>query len=74
MKNTAEPEAGILVVGVFSRHFIGNTEWAHLDIAGPSSNTGGDWGYTPSEATGYGVRALVCHIERAAKMMGSQGA
>ena len=74
MKNTAGPEAGMLVAGVFLRHFVGDAEWAHLDIAGPSFNTGEGWGCTPSGATGYGVRTLVRHIERAAKAMGSQGA
>ncbi len=74
MKNTAGSEAGMLVAGVFLRHFVGDAEWAHLDIAGPSFNTGEGWGCTPAGATGYGVRTLVRHIERAAKAMGSQGA
>ena len=74
MKNSAGPEAGMLVAGVFLRRFAGDAEWAHLDIAGPSFNTGEGWGCTPSGATGYGVRTLVRHIERAAKAMGSQGA
>ncbi len=74
MKNTAGSEAGMLVAGVFLRRFVGDAEWAHLDIAGPSFNTGEGWGCTPAGATGYGVRTLVRHIERAAKAMGSQGA
>ena len=33
--------------------------WAHLDIAGPSFNDGGPFGYTPKGGTGFGVRTLV---------------
>ena len=35
------------------------TPWAHLDIAGPSYNEGGPYGYTPKGGTGFGVRTLV---------------
>ena len=65
---------GMLSAGLFLREFVGRRPWAHLDIAGPSFNTGEGWGCTPSGATGYGVRTLVRHIERAAKAMGSQEA
>ena len=57
---------GMLLAGVFLREFIGRREgseeripWAHLDIAGPSNNTGSAWGYTGSGATGAAVRTLV---------------
>jgi len=33
--------------------------WAHLDIAGPSHNTGGGWGFTNAGPTGISVRALL---------------
>ena len=35
------------------------TPWAHLDIAGPSYNEAGPFGYTPKGGTGFGVRTLV---------------
>lgn len=57
---------GMLLAGVFLREFIGTRAgsedripWAHLDIAGPSNNTGSAWGYTGSGATGAAVRTLV---------------
>ena len=37
--------------------------WAHIDIAGPSYNTGGPWGYTPKGGTGVPVRTLLATIE-----------
>ncbi len=33
--------------------------WAHLDIAGPSYNTGAPYGYTPSGGTGSALRTFV---------------
>jgi leucyl aminopeptidase len=63
--NTA---GGMLLAGVFLKEFIGTRgegddattiPWAHLDIAGPAWNTGGNWGFTGAGATGVAVRALV---------------
>ena len=67
VRNSAGTEAGMLVAGLFLRRFAGDIPWAHLDIAGPSFNTGDGWGCTPPGATGYGVRTLMHHIERAAR-------
>jgi leucyl aminopeptidase len=57
---------GMLLAGVFLREFVGTRDgsderipWAHLDIAGPSNNSGAAWGYTGSGATGTAVRTLV---------------
>jgi leucyl aminopeptidase len=61
--NTA---AGMLLAGVFLNEFVGEKEgtgtplpWAHLDIAGPSNNKGGGWGYTGKGSTGVSVRTLL---------------
>jgi leucyl aminopeptidase len=37
--------------------------WAHIDIAGPSFNTGSPWGCTPKGGTGVPVRTLLATIE-----------
>ena len=37
--------------------------WAHIDIAGPSFNEGGPFGYTPKGGTGFGVRTLLALAE-----------
>jgi leucyl aminopeptidase len=58
---------GMLLAGVFLQQFVGRREgedapripWAHIDIAGPSFNSGGAWGFTGSGATGAAVRTLV---------------
>ena len=41
--------------------------WAHMDIAGPSWNSGGAHGYTPKGGTGYGLRTMLTMIEDAAQ-------
>jgi leucyl aminopeptidase len=50
---------GMLAAGLFLREFVADgLPWAHIDIAGPSFNTGGAWGYTPKGGTGVPVRTL----------------
>ena len=56
--------AGMLVAGVYLREFVAEgVQWVHLDIAGPSYNTGGPWGYTPKGGTGVPVRTLFAVLE-----------
>ncbi len=64
--------AGMLVAGVFLSEFVGSTgegdlkraiPWTHLDIAGPSDNKGGGFGYVGKGPTGVTVRALVALAE-----------
>jgi len=56
----AERDGGMLVAGLFLREFVPEgVRWAHLDIAGPSFNTGEPHGYTPKGGTGAATRALV---------------
>ncbi len=50
--------AGATTAGLFLRNFVGDTPWAHLDIAGPSFNMP-DIPYYREGATGVGVRVLV---------------
>ena len=60
---------GMLLAGLFLKEFVGprNPEddasgpipWAHLDIAGPASNSSGAFGYTPKGATGVLTRTLI---------------
>ncbi|WP_349827737.1 leucyl aminopeptidase [Brevibacterium litoralis] len=60
LKNAGKRDAGMLAAGAFLREFVEDgQEWAHLDIAGPSYNTGSPWGYTGAAATGVPVRTLV---------------
>lgn len=50
---------GGLFAAAFLREFTAGIPWAHLDIAGPSFNTGGPWGHVTSGGTGVAVTTLV---------------
>jgi leucyl aminopeptidase len=57
MKNTGGRAGGSITAAQFLQRFVGDTPWAHLDIAGtgfasPSSDTNSSWG------SGWGVRLL----------------
>lgn len=64
--NIGDKFGGMLSAGVFLREFVGETPWAHLDIAGPSFNEGTPWGYTPKGGTGAGLRTLLAYLENVA--------
>lgn len=56
--------AGMLLAGVFLKEFVpAGLPWAHIDIAGPSFNTGGPRGYTTKGGTGVPVRTLLAFLE-----------
>ena len=50
---------GGLFAAAFLREFTGGLPWAHLDIAGPSYNSGGPSGHLTSGGTGFAVATLV---------------
>jgi len=50
---------GGLYAAAFLREFTGGLPWAHVDIAGPSFNSGGPWGHTTAGGTGVAVGTLV---------------
>jgi leucyl aminopeptidase len=54
---SAKRKAGTIYAGSFLEEFVGETPWAHLDIAGTAWDVGR--AYTGSEASGFGVRLLV---------------
>lgn len=56
--------AGMLLAGMFLSEFVPDgLPWAHIDIAGPSYNTGGARGYTTKGGTGVPVRTLAAFLE-----------
>jgi leucyl aminopeptidase len=60
----ADRMGGMLVGAHFLAEFVpAGLPWAHIDIAGPSYNTGAPWGYTPKGGTGVPVRTLLATIE-----------
>ncbi len=50
-------KAGTISAAGFLEEFVGDTPWAHLDIAGTAWDVGR--AYTGSDASGYGVRLLI---------------
>jgi leucyl aminopeptidase len=62
---------GMLLAGVFLQEFIGSVSadsqdripWAHLDIAGPSNNGAGGYGFTGKGPTAVAVRTLLSVAE-----------
>ncbi len=64
VNSVADRMGGMLVGGHFLAEFVPDgLPWAHIDIAGPSYNTGAAWGYTPKGGTGIPVRTLLATIE-----------
>ncbi len=59
LKNIGDGTAGMIGAGVFLKEFVGETPWAHLDIARPAYNEGSPWGFTPAGGTGAAVRTLL---------------
>ncbi|MGC3022448.1 leucyl aminopeptidase [Brevibacterium sp. FAM 24630] len=60
LTNSGPRPGGMLAAAAFLREFVGEgTEWAHIDIAGPSFNGSAPFGYTPKAATGAAVRTLI---------------
>jgi leucyl aminopeptidase len=56
----ADRDGGMLTAGLFLREFVPDgVRWAHLDIAGPSFNSGEAYGYTPKGGTGAAARTLI---------------
>lgn len=59
---TGSRYASPIIGGLFLKDFVGNTPWAHLDIAGPAWSYVGEH-YLPIGATGFGTRLLIDWIE-----------
>ncbi len=57
----AKRKAGTISAASFLEEFVGDTPWAHLDIAGTAWDVGRP--YTGNDASGFGVR-LLTHLAR----------
>ena len=58
LKNTGGQKAGAITAGKFLEHFVGDSPWLHLDIAGPAFRKSAK-AYWPKGGTGFGVRLLI---------------
>lgn len=63
VKNTGGRPAGTITAAAFLHKFIGETPWAHLDIAGTAWEDKGRAGQ-PTGGTGVGVRLLVEYLQQ----------
>ncbi|MDT6940468.1 leucyl aminopeptidase [Brucella pseudogrignonensis] len=57
MKNSAGRHAGSITAAQFLKRFVGDTPWAHLDVAGTAMGSPTNE-YSQTWASGYGVRLL----------------
>ena len=62
LKNAGSRDGGSITAAWFLKQFVGETRWAHLDIAGTA------WSdkarpYSPKGATGVGVRLLIEYLQ-----------
>jgi leucyl aminopeptidase len=57
MKNIGGRHGGAIIAAQFLQRFVGETPWAHLDIAGTAIGAPTNE-YSQSWASGYGVRLL----------------
>ena len=62
IKNIGGGYAGTITAAHFLRCFVGDTPWAHLDIAGPAW-TDKPLAEGPRGGTGFGVRTLLDWLE-----------
>ncbi len=63
MVNSGGREAGAVKAALFLQEFVGDVDWAHIDIAGPAYLTKPKH-YNTAKGTGYGVRLLVEFLEK----------
>jgi leucyl aminopeptidase len=61
IQNTGSGWAGTITAALFLRCFVGDTKWAHLDIAGPAFAEK-PHPYAPKGGTGFGIRTLVSYL------------
>ncbi|MGC0142421.1 leucyl aminopeptidase [Pseudactinotalea sp. Z1732] len=66
LANIGDRFGGMLTAGLFLQEFVGDTPWAHLDIAGPAFNEASPRHYVPKGGTGVGVRTMLRLLEDAA--------
>ncbi|HPN15243.1 MAG TPA: leucyl aminopeptidase [bacterium] len=63
VKNVGGRPAGTITAALFLEKFVGQTPWAHLDIAGPSYAEKENKPELPVGGTGWGIRTLL-HLIR----------
>ncbi len=57
--NMSVRAAGSITAGMFLSEFVGETPWAHIDIAGPAASIGASDRWLAPGATGFGARLVL---------------
>ncbi len=65
MKNTGDRLGGAITAALFLQEFVGDTPWAHLDIAGPATSSK-EKGVLAKGGTGFGVATLLEFLSQGA--------
>jgi leucyl aminopeptidase len=73
VKNVGNRYGGAITAALFLKEFVGDTPWAHLDVAGPAFTDRGTI-YWPRGATGSPARTIIRYVERAAAGNGTSAA
>ncbi len=63
LKNSGDRWGGAITAGLFLDHFVKETAWVHVDLAGPASSTR-EGGATQRGGTGFAVATIVEHATR----------
>ena len=66
LKHTGSRMGGAITGGLFLKEFVGDTRWAHLDIAGPAFLEKAQ-GVLPKGGTGFGVLTALQFLRQLAK-------
>ncbi len=61
VKNAGSRWGGAITAAMFLENFVGDTPWAHIDMAGPAFNEK-DSAFNPKGGTGFGVRTVINYI------------
>ncbi len=62
LKNIGHSPGGAIVAAMFLEAFVGDTPWAHIDIAGPAY-TGEQYTHQKKGGTGYGITTLLEYLK-----------
>jgi leucyl aminopeptidase len=62
IKNIGGPHGGSITAALFLQEFVENTDWAHLDIAGPAFTASAS-DYISKGGVGFGVGTLVRYVQ-----------
>lgn len=64
MRNTGERYGGAITAGLFLQNFVKDSNWVHVDIAGPSSTSKRKNPSVPRGGTGFAVASIVEYVAK----------